>query len=436
MRSELADLLSQLEESKFLQLFRFLSNLQNRQPSIVQPLDLPNSELHLQAVAGSRFHDAAGWFFQLAHLPISLWHPDNTKVFLERNLSAAFNDLKSRNDLLGVLQGERSFDITSQHGWPTHWCNYSPTYYLFTNICDDAITGVGYEEVARDLFRQIIGADPPEHLGFGVGNPESVVAYDSSQVMNFIVELLNMPSAYYFIAREGHVSIVPVTERGSFFASGFPKSRSADPSSAVVTTALSRTNPVAYSVIREFEDLLNRKATKEADIQSFLGDNPEILLALDERYCEIKPHICLYDARKERLVPDFMIRLQDSNIWHAIELKLPKHAVTVRCGNGVRLSARAARGIAELLTYRDFFGQHSNRMRVSDRFGTAPYEPCLVLVIGRGRSTQKYEWESVKGGFPRIEIVSYDYLFERALKCRTPLDSGKEQRITPISPST
>lgn len=84
LRSELADLLSQLEESKFLQLFRFLSNLQDRQRSTVQPLDLPNSELHLQAVAGSRFHDACGWFFQLAHLPVSLWHPDNTKVFVER----------------------------------------------------------------------------------------------------------------------------------------------------------------------------------------------------------------------------------------------------------------------------------------------------------------------------------------------------------------
>src|SRR4051812_20211396 len=34
-------------------------------------------------------------------------------------------------------------------------------------------------------------------------------------------------------------------------------------------------------------------------------------------------------------------------------------AVTLRCGDGVRLSARAARGSAELLAYRDFFGQHS-----------------------------------------------------------------------------
>ncbi len=301
--------------------------------------------------------------------------------------------------MVRALQGERTFDITGQHGWPPHWCKYSPTYYFFTNICDHAFTDNGYQEVARGLFRQFIGTDPAENLDFGIGTPESVVAYDSLEVKKFIVELLNMPSAYYFVAREGRVSILPVTEHGSFFASGFSKNSTADPSSAVITTALSRVSPMIQTMVLEFEDLLNQKTTKEQDIQRFLSDNPGILLALDDRYCEIKAHVCLYDASKERLIPDFMIRLQDSNIWHAIELKLPHHAVTVRSGDDVRLSAKAARGIAELLTYRDFFGQHANRVRVSDRFGAAPYEPCLILVIGRGRSTQKYEWQNVKGAF-------------------------------------
>ena len=66
-------------------------------------------------------------------------------------------------------------------------------------------------------------------------------------------------------------------------------------------------------------------------------------------------------------------------------------------------------------------GERRNRMRVAERFGAAPYEPCLVLVIGRGRSTQKYEWQSVRLGFPKVEIVSYDYLFERARQCRAAL---------------
>jgi len=52
-----------------------------------------------------------------------------------------------------------------------------------------------------------------------------------------------------------------------------------------------------------------------------------------------------------------------------------------------------------------------------DRFGTAPYEPCLVLVIGRGRPDHRYEWKSARSGFPKVEIVSYDYLFERAQEC-------------------
>jgi hypothetical protein len=84
-------------------------------------------------------------------------------------------------------------------------------------------------------------------------------------------------------------------------------------------------------------------------------------------------------ANRNRHVPDFMARIEDSFIWDVIELKRPQHHLS-RAVESDQPSAIAARGIAELVRYRDFFASRNNRARVSDVFGTAPYEPALVLV--------------------------------------------------------
>src|SRR5262249_34718077 len=145
-------------------------------------------------------------------------------------------------------------------------------------------------------------------------------------------------------------------------------------------------------------------------------------------YCEIRPHVCLADAKGNRLVPDFMARIQDTNIWDIIELKRPQYGHTARTNNLERVSSIAARGIAALLQYRDFFASRANRRRVTNYFGTAPYEPCLILLIGRGRSRDRYEWRSARLGFPGVKIVSYDYLFWRARECHAILHDRRRPR--------
>jgi hypothetical protein len=99
-----------------------------------------------------------------------------------------------------------------------------------------------------------------------------------------------------------------------------------------------------------------------------------------------------------------MLRVEDSDIWDIIELKRPQHSLTVRNQGTEKVSAAAARAIAELLQYRDFFSIRNDRRRIMHRFGTAPYEPCLVLVIGRGRSTERYEWRTAFAGFPVFKL--------------------------------
>jgi hypothetical protein len=262
----------------------------------------------------------------------------------------------------------------------------------------------------------------PECPRFHLVSPNSIIAASGErQVRRFLIDLLNTPSGYYLVAREGHISVVPTTEHGSFFSSrrGGPRGHDAAILPAVVTSALP-----ASELLSEFEMLLNDACRpKERDIQQYLEIHPELLFSLNEQYCELRSHVCLIDSKGERLVPDFMARLDGSHIWEVIELKMPQHALTVRHGVTEKPSAQASRAIAELLSYRDFFGLRTNRDLVTKRFGTAPYEPCLVLVIGRGRERERYEWQSAQAGFPKVQIVSYDYLFERARECKRGISS-------------
>jgi hypothetical protein len=187
-----------------------------------------------------------------------------------------------------------------------------------------------------------------------------------------------------------------------------------------VTSAL-RAPQLCSERLAQFEELLNSRGTKEKDIQQFLRTTPEILFSLDDRYCELKPHVCLYDSTGNKLIPDFMVCLEPERSWDIIELKMPYDAITVQSHDSESPSAQAARGIAELLRYRDVLSTRASRKSLAKKMGTAPYEPCLVMVIGRGNPQQRHTWQGKIAGLPSVEIVSYDYLFQRATDCQTLL---------------
>jgi hypothetical protein len=336
-------------------------------------------------------------------------------TFFRDHLTRAFANLKQISPHLQRWP-ERRPEYLAAFDSASEGCE---AYYLCTNICgshtEDAIKH--FSDLAHRLFSEIMKIPEDRHPEFGMATPEILAEKAQHETKRFIVDLLNTPSSYYLVAREGHISVVPVTEHGQFLASREGQNQfSTVGISAAVTSTLLNQNAAA-PLLSELEKLINNRKVHEEDLQHFFTSHPEFLFALDERYCEIRPHVCLFDARRERLVPDFMARIQDSNIWNLIELKRPTSPMTV-CGQTIeKASAAAARGIAELLMYRDFFSTRTNRNRVIDRFGTAPYEPCLVLVIGRGRPDHRYEWKSARSGFPKVEIASYDYLFDRAREC-------------------
>jgi hypothetical protein len=416
---DLAELISQLEESKFVRLFRYLVDSHNSvgmggfdigEPAV--PLDLPDAELQFKFAGsnGSMGSYTSAWLFQIAHAPAFLGRDEFTETFVCERLRQAFANLaKMSPKLQSAAPYTGNVPHTAFHS-ASEGCD---SYYLFTNICQDISEKAleKFSDAAHRLFGEIVGVPRDRHPAFGIGTPETVLKYAERDTRQFVLDLLNIPSDYYFVAREGRISVVPVTEHGDFLARNAVATTGV---STVATSVLPYGNGLERASFSDLEALINSPTTREQDLQHFFASNTGFLFTLDERYCEIRPHVCLFDGKGERLIPDFMARIQDSNIWNMIELKLPQSSTTV-CSRAIeKASAVAARGIAELLRYRDFFSTRENRNRVSARFGTAPYEPCLVLVIGRGRRTQRYEWNSTRAGFPRVRIVSYDYVFERA----------------------
>jgi hypothetical protein len=405
-------LISQLEEQKFLRLFRHLIDDEESLPT--RALDLPNTELHLKLWPGSRYRNHTIALYQIAHIPPYLWHPGSADIFLENEFRRAFTSLRGNDELLTGLIVDLEDRVRETHSWLHPYPTERYTHYFFTNarhdISDDG--QARFSEIAHTLFAEIVNQPREQHPRFGIGTPQTI-GKDPLKLQGFLLDLINAPSSYYLIAREGRISVVPNTEHGSFVVSATDH-ESSHPPIELLTTATTTLSTDATPGISELEYLINHPRTREEDLQEFIQLHPHFLFGIDQRYCEVRPHVCLYDGRGERLVPDFMARIEDSDVWHLIELKRPQHSLCVKAEGLEKASAAAARGIAQLLQGVDYFSSRQNRERVRNRFQAAPYEPCLVLVIGRGRSRERLQWRSERAGFPKVEIVTYDYLFEKA----------------------
>jgi hypothetical protein len=437
--SELMSLLSNLEESKFLRFFRHIEYPEDPDSSpdgsATLPLDLRGAEVHLMEVKDDHAGFGACYFNQVLHLPTSLWCSEAIQEYCEDQLWRALLDFKRRPDLTKKLDGTSTYEFYRDGGGPPQPDILPEDYFIFTNICHEVLRHGprcpnGFESTARNLFTRVLSIPPERCPRIFITTPETILAGAAkSDVVRFLIDVANSPSSYYLLAREGHISVIPTVEHGLFFANG--SETTACIGSGITTVAASAIAPsrlITSNLISDFEHLLNTRSIKEREIQEFIEVHPHLLSTLDERYCEIRPHVCLYDATGERLVPDFMARIQDSNLWDVIELKLPKDVLTVSHHAIQKAAAATARGISELLRHRDYFSVRDNRRRVLNRLGTAPYEPGLVLIIGRGYSASRFEWNSIRSGFPRVSIVSYDYVFEQARRRASELQDIRVPR--------
>jgi Domain of unknown function (DUF4263) len=266
-------------------------------------------------------------------------------------------------------------------------------------------------------------ADAWRGMEFGIGSPLTIAQRPES-VRDELVRLLNVPSDYVIVARQGELAVAPSVNHGLFFASaGERPGIIADVHTGMAATiCLTKSDDGSDSALRELETLIRAPRIREHELQQFFEEHPQFLTCLDERYTEVRSHVCLIDSAGNKLVPDFMMRIEDSDVWDIVELKLPTASLCVDPLGGPRPSAVAARGIAELLRYRDYFDVAANRNRFAARYGARGYEPALTLVLGR--SPEIHQWSSVKGRFPNVRVISYETLFQRAQHCKTVINQS------------
>lgn len=398
-------LIAQLEAAKFVRLVRHMADLPFDRDYLrlpAMPHGLSRTELIVRMVGeiSSLSSWAATWVFQPTFLPVGLWTEGAVVSHLKRALTYAFTDLAAHPDPHGILYGadQRQSDVL-QYPIAT-----DAFYYLASNI-GFALTEPALQRVATH-FRKRFGGSINQ---FGIATPQSIAQSAPDAANRYLVDLLNMPSSYYFVAREGKISIVPATEHGWYLIG-----RGEGPAPATATSMLG-TNVVGLS---DFEALVNSRQTSEADIQQFLAEHPHFLFALDERYVEVRPHVGLVSPAETRLVPDFIVRHENSSRWDMIELKKPTAAIGLTGGRVEGAGKHAAHAIRQLMEYRDAVSTSQARSALTKAYGASPFEPCLVVLIGRGSPKSQFRWRSPRAGLPDVNLVSYDFMLERARTAR------------------
>jgi hypothetical protein len=401
---ELAGQVSQLEAPKFARLMRFMVNLPITRDELglkAIAYGLGETELLIRAWGhyGSLETIAATWIYHQAFLPVGLWTETSIINHLKDRLTIAKRDLGSHPDVSRILYGSAQWPRSDVFSEATE-----AHYYLATNIAAP-LSEIAMNAV-RDHFRQQFGSD---FSLFGFATPQSMAEAAPSEVRRFALDLLNSPSSYYFVAREGRVSVVPVTEHG-LYMTGTRDSMEA----ATATSSISVRPPG----LTDLEALVGSPATSEADLQAFFTENPHFLLGLDDTFCEVRPHVVLTSPVGTNLVPDFMVRLEDPGRVALIELKKP--GVHIRAGNreGGNVGRVAAQAIKQLMEYTDAVSTRSARADLIKSIGAAPFDPCLVVLIGRGSPNQRQVWKGMRAGLPDVQLVTYDFLLERARTSR------------------
>lgn len=400
--------MSQLEEAKFARLLRFIANLAEEGDHLRLPAmahGLPRSELLVRMIGEvSSFNSwAVSWIFQSAYLPVGLWSEASIVSHLKRTMTAAQKDLDAQPDPYSILYAEEQREKELMQ-FPIATDAY---YYLATNV-GAALSESALNQLAQH-FRRRFGERPGAsgvRMRFGVSTPGALEEHRGEELQCFLVDLLNMPSSYYFVAREGAISVVPATEHGWYLLNG------REPRAATATSVLGQDVPG----LADLEHLINARSTSEADLQAFLSEHPHFLFALDERYCEIRPHVALAGPGSSKLIPDFLVRLEDSSRWHMLELKKPAAPIFASRGVAGRASKHAAHAIRQLLDYSEAASTGAGRAALRKAYDCAPYDPSLVVLIGRGAPNSRFRWRSSRAGLSDVQLVTYDYLLERAQK--------------------
>lgn len=165
--------------------------------------------------------------------------------------------------------------------------------------------------------------------------------------------------------------------------------------------------------IAELEDLIRNPKAQEREFQAFFEAHPHFFRRWDHR--EVCPHVYLVREGQGPLVPDFILTNPQVHQATIVELKLPGPKVVRHEDNRVRFADAVMEARAQLLEYRDWFRDRSNRESLVGPLGMEVYDPRMAVIIGRSSVFNPgIERQKVAARTPDVEVVTYDDLAEYA----------------------
>jgi hypothetical protein len=217
-----------------------------------------------------------------------------------------------------------------------------------------------------------------------------------------------------------------LTPFGSFGAYQFHDLRLSDGSLWVArSNVLQPSSTFAPEALAELEDLISSSAG-EAAFQRFFERHDEFLLTLGE-YVKIHPQLILHEDNGDRLVPDFFLERIDDDNCDICDLKLPSAELVRKQHHRHRFRDAVMEGVAQLLTYRDWFDESSHREKFRSRYRLSAFRPRVVLVIGRRRSFyDDIDRIRLESSLPAcVQLKTYDDIVARARQWRLLADRTK-----------
>lgn len=198
-----------------------------------------------------------------------------------------------------------------------------------------------------------------------------------------------------------------------------------------------RKESVTFKQLKEFKNLVNKKADEKA-IHDFLEHNQVVFSFALKDYDtghhglwvyskqEIRPRV--KNKKIKGLIPDFIIGGENSNgyEWFIIELKgANENIFNVDSSNSIYFSSTANRGLCQLMEYTDACCEMQSHLRDHFRFHEFR-EPKGVLIIGTEDEFKDKRKQSLKRALNQnfnknFEIRTYNWLlrnFEEDMKYR------------------
>jgi hypothetical protein len=254
-----------------------------------------------------------------------------------------------------------------------------------------------------------------ETLLWGLGHSAWTALKDAPELRDILAALDGrslVDDTNYLLALEDKRLVVrPVSALGSYRV--LPAGDPGRKQMAFLSHLREQFGSVTADELLELEDLINNRITREQDLQEFFERHPHFLRRWDFR--EVFPQIVLTREDDGPLIPDFILVDRLASNATILDLKLPKSRTVVAKRNRGRFSALVEEARAQLLEYRDWFDDRSNRESLKKRFGLEIYRPRLAAIIGsRAAVESAYELQKLRARTADIEVVTYDDILDDA----------------------